>query len=155
MQDSVTIKHQVQFCETDMAGIVHFSNFFRWMETAELAFFDQTHIPLINSSKEGTICWPRVHASCNYENPVMFRDTVEINISLEEVSTHALHFEFHFFKINADRSKTQVAQGKMVTVCGHIDPISKQIKKIPIAETFFSKFKTASPKVVNNPAKEY
>ena len=29
----------VQFSETDMAGIVHFSNFFRFMERTEHAFF--------------------------------------------------------------------------------------------------------------------
>ena len=29
----------VEFSETDMAGIVHYSNFFRYMESAEHAFF--------------------------------------------------------------------------------------------------------------------
>ena len=33
-----TIKKQIAFSETDMAGIVHFSNFFRFMEMAEHAF---------------------------------------------------------------------------------------------------------------------
>ena len=30
---------RVEFSETDMAGIVHYSNFFRYMETAEHGFF--------------------------------------------------------------------------------------------------------------------
>ena len=30
---------QVEFSETDMAGIMHFSNFFRFMETAEHGFY--------------------------------------------------------------------------------------------------------------------
>ena len=30
---------RVEFAETDMAGIVHYSNFFRYMETAEHGFF--------------------------------------------------------------------------------------------------------------------
>ena len=29
---------RVEFHETDMAGIVHFSNYFRWMESAEVDF---------------------------------------------------------------------------------------------------------------------
>jgi hypothetical protein len=33
------ITERVQFSETDMAGIVHFSNFFRYMERVEHAFF--------------------------------------------------------------------------------------------------------------------
>jgi acyl-CoA thioester hydrolase len=36
------ITRRVEFSETDMAGIVHFSNFFRYMETAEHAFFPVT-----------------------------------------------------------------------------------------------------------------
>ena len=33
------ITRRVEFSETDMAGIMHFSNYFRFMETAEHAFF--------------------------------------------------------------------------------------------------------------------
>ena len=32
---------RVEFCDTDMAGIAHFSNFFRWMESAEVEFLRQ------------------------------------------------------------------------------------------------------------------
>jgi YbgC/YbaW family acyl-CoA thioester hydrolase len=31
--------HRVEFTDTDMAGIVHFSSFFRYMEVTEHAFF--------------------------------------------------------------------------------------------------------------------
>jgi len=33
------VVRRVEFSDTDMAGIVHYSNFFRYMETAEHAFF--------------------------------------------------------------------------------------------------------------------
>ena len=33
------LRRQVEFSDTDMAGIMHFSNFFRFMEAAEHAFF--------------------------------------------------------------------------------------------------------------------
>ena len=33
------LTRQVEFSETDMAGIAHFTNFFRFMEAAEHAFF--------------------------------------------------------------------------------------------------------------------
>ena len=32
------VSRRVDFCDTDMAGIIHFSNFFRYMEFAEVAF---------------------------------------------------------------------------------------------------------------------
>jgi acyl-CoA thioester hydrolase len=33
------VRRRVEFSETDMAGIVHYSNFFRYMEAAEHEFF--------------------------------------------------------------------------------------------------------------------
>ena len=39
MAHEFTLTRRVEFSETDMAGIVHFSNFFRFMESAEHAFF--------------------------------------------------------------------------------------------------------------------
>ena len=32
-------EHRVEFFETDLAGIVHFANYYRFMEQAEHAFF--------------------------------------------------------------------------------------------------------------------
>jgi len=45
MASSFKMSRVVEFCETDMAGIVHFSNFYIWMEQAEHAFFSiaRTH----------------------------------------------------------------------------------------------------------------
>jgi hypothetical protein len=39
MAHRFTCTERVQFSDTDMAGIVHFSNFFRYMERVEHAFF--------------------------------------------------------------------------------------------------------------------
>ena len=39
MPSEFTVRRRVEFSETDMAGIVHYSNFFRYMETVEHAFY--------------------------------------------------------------------------------------------------------------------
>ena len=39
MAHSFSMTRSVTFAETDMAGILHFSNYFRYMEEAEHAFF--------------------------------------------------------------------------------------------------------------------
>ena len=38
MSKPFRVSRRVEFCDTDMAGIIHFSNFFRYMEFAEVAF---------------------------------------------------------------------------------------------------------------------
>ena len=39
---------RVEFCETDMAGIVHFSNFYKWMEQTDGGMIDMLQfIPIL------------------------------------------------------------------------------------------------------------
>ena len=37
--------HRVQYYETDMMGLVHHSNYIRWMEEARVDFLDQLGFP--------------------------------------------------------------------------------------------------------------
>ena len=39
MASEFTITRRVEFSETDLAGIMHFTNFYRWMEICEQAEF--------------------------------------------------------------------------------------------------------------------
>ena len=39
MPSEFKLTRRIEFAETDMAGIVHFANFFRMMESTEHAFF--------------------------------------------------------------------------------------------------------------------
>ena len=43
----VAVRRRVEFCETDMMGIVHFSNFFRYAEAAEPAFYRSLEVSLM------------------------------------------------------------------------------------------------------------
>jgi acyl-CoA thioester hydrolase len=53
---------RVEFSETDMAGIVHFSNFFRYMETAEHGFYRSLGFSVILRNYDPPLGFPRVHA---------------------------------------------------------------------------------------------
>ena len=53
------LKRRVQFYETDMAGIVHFSWFFRYMEEAEHALWRAAGLSI--APPDSAIGWPRVN----------------------------------------------------------------------------------------------
>ena len=74
------VVRSVEFHETDMAGIVHYSNFFRYMETAEHGFFRSLGFSLVTDQTDPPIGWPRVHAECDYFQPLRFEDEVEIHL---------------------------------------------------------------------------
>ena len=65
------LKRRVQFYETDAAGIVHFSNYFRYMEEAEHALWRSAGITISGSGSE--IGWPRVSVSFEYLQPAALR----------------------------------------------------------------------------------
>ena len=46
---------RVTFAETDMAGIVHFSNFYRYMEEAEHAFLRSRGLRIKVDQPDGTV----------------------------------------------------------------------------------------------------
>ena len=60
------LTRRIEFAETDMAGIVHFANFFRMMEATEHAFFRSLGFTIHGHDEGGTTGWPRVSASCDF-----------------------------------------------------------------------------------------
>jgi len=100
----------VEFYETDLAGITHFSNFYRWMESAEHAFLRDRGIVL---HQEG-IGWPRVNASADFRKPIKFGDWVRVTVSIAELKTRSVRYSFEF---RVNESDEIHATGEMISVC--------------------------------------
>src|SRR5271154_3577263 len=92
---------RVEFSETDMAGIMHYSNFFRYMETAEHGFFRSLGMSIFKDKGHPEVCWPRVHAECDYNAPVTFEDEIEIHLLVTSIKSKTLSYLFNFRKLNA------------------------------------------------------
>ena len=84
------ITRRVEFSETDMAGIVHYSNFFRYMEAAESAFFRSLGLSLRAPRAAHEVGWPRVHAECDDSRPLCFEDEIEIHVLVAEKGARKL-----------------------------------------------------------------
>jgi acyl-CoA thioester hydrolase len=112
MSSEFTITRTVEFAETDMAGIMHFSNYFRWMEACETAFFRSLGLPSIAFRPGQVVGWPRVSVSCEYRAPVRFGDTVEVALRVEKIGTSSVIYAFRF-----RRAGVLTAQGRMTVVC--------------------------------------
>ena len=81
-------KMPVLFADTDMAGIVHFSNFYRYFEASEHALLQHLEIPLINV--QGMKGWPRVHASCSFCAPFRYPDQIQIHTHITSIGNSSL-----------------------------------------------------------------
>lgn len=109
-----TIERRVEFSETDLAGIMHFSNFFKFMETAEHAFFRSLGHSI--SMPGSNLGFPRVNAACRYLRPVKFEDVIEVTLLIKDVRSKAITYEFQFRHRDAPDSGL-VAIGELTAVC--------------------------------------
>ena len=80
-----TMSHRVEFAETDMAGIVHFANFFRFMEAAEVEFLRSLGLSVAMSWEGERIGFPRVSASCDFFRPARFQDVLDIAVRVLKI----------------------------------------------------------------------
>jgi len=107
----------VEFADTDMAGIMHFSNFFKWMEACEAAFYRSLDLPLVSFVPGQMIGWPRASASCQYQAPLRFNDIAEVKLYVKRLGNRSITYVFQFHK-----DSQLVAQGEMTAVCVTGDP---------------------------------
>jgi len=106
----------IEFSETDMAGIVHFSNFSKYMESAEHRFFRSIGFSIVTDQTKPPVGWPRVHTSFDFKKPLHFEDKIEIHLLVAELRSKSISYQFRFNKINNENSEI-AATGKLTTVC--------------------------------------
>jgi len=108
---------RVEFVDTDMAGIVHFTNFFRYMEQAEAEFFRSQGHSLASTKNGSGTGWPRVAASASFKAPAYHNDILEVRIFVRRrgFKSLTLQFEFH-------RNETLIATGQIKTAYCRFEP---------------------------------
>ena len=106
-------KRMVQFVDTDMAGIIHFTNYFRYMEEVEIAFYYSIGLPGPFRRDGGdTVRFPRVAASCDFIKPVTCGDWLDCHLLVRRMGNSSIAYE-HVFRHEGDI----VARGEITVVC--------------------------------------
>jgi YbgC/YbaW family acyl-CoA thioester hydrolase len=125
MSTTFSIKRTVQFSETDMAGIVHFANFFRMMEEVEHAYFRSLGLSVCMEYQGEHIGWPRVATNCEYLGPVRFEDHLELRFTVLRVGEKSFSYEVEFLL-----GEKRMALGTTTSVCCSV--AGGKMKSIPI-----------------------
>lgn len=72
--------HIVQYYETDRMGIVHHSNYVRWMEEARLFYLGEIGYAYDKMENDGIIS-PVVSVECSYKKTSTYGDTINIEVT--------------------------------------------------------------------------
>ena len=145
-----TSTRRIEFSETDMAGLVHFSNFFRYMETAERDFFEAAGVDLIRTQPGQLVGWPRARAQCKFTAPLRFGDTIDIHLAVKAVKDRAIDFQYRIFRQNPDGSRTQAAKANITTILTQLDD-KGELQSIELPEHVRSRITEAPAAVLARP----
>ena len=110
MPSEYHLRRRVQFHETDAAGIVHFSCFFRYMEEAEHALWREAGLSIAPSGAE--IGWPRVAASFDYLKPLRFEQEFDVWLRVAAVTKKTIRYTC---VLTSDEAK--IATGTLTIAC--------------------------------------
>ena len=130
---------RVQFAETDMAGVMHFANYFRLIEEVEHAFYRSMGLSIMMLEGGTEIGWPRASASCEYFAPVRFEQEMRLCLRVLELGNKSLTYELDFF-----HDETLVARGKITKVCCRITETA--FESIPIPDGIRARIREAMDK---------
>ena len=135
----------MEFSDTDLAGIMHYSNFFRFMETAEHGFYRSLGFSVVMPATDPRLGWPRVHAECDFRKPLRFEDMVEIHLLVAEKRNKAITYQFRFRKLN-EEPVIEVARALITIVCvAHQDG---KMSAVPIPAEIGNKIEVAPADVL-------
>jgi YbgC/YbaW family acyl-CoA thioester hydrolase len=128
----------VQFADTDLAGIVHFSSLFRIMEEAEHALLRSLGLT-VYEPHGGGVTWPRVWANANFLNPAKFEDELEVHVVVESMTSKAVTYNF-LIAIG----EREIAKGAITAVCCHYVEVDgkRRLKSTPIPNEILEKLKS-------------
>ena len=131
-----TLRRRVYFYECDGAGIVHFSNYFRYMEEAEHEMWRATGLSIARA-KLG-VGFPRVAASFEYQRPLRFEDEMDIRVSIASISARSMKYT-----CTITRNGESIATGSATIVCVAYQA-DKSMKAVPIPAEIAARFAVAA-----------
>jgi len=139
-QPSFNTSLRVTWVDTDAAGVVHYSNYFRFFERAEEEFYRYVGFDFTNLKERG-LWFPRVETSCQYKKPAKYSDMLVIEVSVEELKEKSVKLGF---KVVNEKTDDLLAFGHLVIVAA--DKQTGHATRIPV--DIFDKLKPFAKQIL-------
>lgn len=111
---AVTFKTRrlVQFADTDMAGIAHFTNYLRYLEEAEHEFLRENGLSVVMHDERGSYGFPKMSAKCDYRRPVRHEKWLDIELNIATDDGKSITYDGKFFD-----DGDLIAEGHLQVAC--------------------------------------
>jgi len=127
---ALVFKHsfRVRWVDTDVAGVMHYSNFLRYFEACEEEFYRSLGIPLNEVLEKYGIMLPRIEVHCVYKTPCRFDDAIDVLLSVRERAEKTITYEFQIIR---QRDGRLAAEGSLKCIS-----VNQQWKVVPLPAEF-------------------
>jgi YbgC/YbaW family acyl-CoA thioester hydrolase len=130
------LRRRVQFHETDAAGIVHFSCFFRYMEEAEHAMWREAGLSIARG--DAAVGFPRVAAGFDYHRPLRFEEEFDATIRIVAIEEKTIRYTCLL-----TRHGEKIATGTLKIICVN-KRAGEPMRAIPIPPEIADRFEVAA-----------
>lgn len=86
-------ERKINYYETDRMGVVHHSNYVRYLEEARCEWLEQVGMPF-SALEEHNITIPVLGVSCIYKHHVTFEDTILVHARITEYTSVRMRVEY-------------------------------------------------------------
>jgi len=135
------LTRRVHFHETDAAGIVHFSVFFRYMEEAEHAMWRAAGLSI--ATPDAPIGFPRVATSFDFLKPLRFEDEFDVRLRVTGKTPKTLSYS-----ATIEKSGATLARGTLTIACVRTRP-GEPMRGTTIPADIAERFTVAAPTEVD------
>ena len=131
-----TYYRRAQYHETDQMGIIHHSNYVKWMEEARIGYMDQMGFSYKKVEKMGVIS-PVVEISVTYKKQVFFDDDIQIRVSIRKYNGISLEFNYEFFNTTRNEICTVAYSRHCFLKDGKLISVKKELPDLDCIITTF------------------
>ena len=124
-------RRKAQYHETDQMGIIHHSNYVKWMEEARIDFMKELGVGYGEVEKRGIIS-PVAGVSVSYKKPVLFDDVVEISVSVKKYSGVVLELAYELFNVTRGEVCTEASSKHCFTRNGALVSLKREIPELDV-----------------------
>ena len=128
-----TVRHKVNFYDTDAMAVVHHSNYIRWFEIGRVEFLREAGITLNQLMDDGYV-FPITEVSAKYVNSAKFDDELIIETTPEALTKAKMAFTYRILRASDD---TLLVIGRTQNVFTSME--TGKITRLP--ETYYNKLK--------------
>ena len=122
-------RRKAQYHETDQMGIIHHSNYVKWMEEARVAFLDHVGLGYGKVEKLGIVS-PVAGISLEYRRQVQFGDEVEIRVEVQKYNGVVMEFRYEFYNLTRDEVCTNATSRHGFLKEGRIVSLKRELPEL-------------------------